>query len=444
MVSSPFHAGMPGSLNFDTTLPPKLDVNVGARSHFFQPPSTPSASSSLHKSTASVSSQDASCCNRRKRPRQHSCISNQATPYPAGSHGPTIASDTVGTQSPPPFVSTRYELAGGLDTPKAATFLAMEFRETDYQASSGLYSRGGRGFSTFDLTSDGYFPPPSTALGREGNGRSRLPAPPPLRDGLGKMVYGVVGVAGKVLEFCKATAFRGFYAGGGQGYQMKVPAQSMKGDQSIWLDMDKEGVSQFCERERGLIPGRFPDDDYIPDYMSQDHTTPPRAHKRIQREKGEGEMSASWVMVDSTSSRESSPSRLSHRKVPSAAAAASTRRPNLKYGRRPIQPASRPSLTSYAGSPGLRSNRPASFASTRSPLSSPKHESPASTDLQRHAAKMRKRELEEDANLKRLNQQLKAMIKEGKEALGTKFEVQDEPIDEGYAEGAYYDDMEKG
>jgi len=57
---------------------------------------------------------------------------------------------------------------------------------------------------------------------------------------------------------------------------------------------------------------------------------------------------------------------------------------------------------------------------------------------------MRKRELEEDANLKRLNQQLKAMIKEGKEALGTKFEVQDEPIDEGYAEGAYYDDMEKG
>ena len=47
---------------------------------------------------------------------------------------------------------------------------------------------------------------------------------------------------------------------------------------------------------------------------------------------------------------------------------------------------------------------------------------------------MRKRELEEDANLKRLNQQLKAMIKEGKEALGTKFEIV-EPVDEGCAGG---------
>lgn len=51
---------------------------------------------------------------------------------------------------------------------------------------------------------------------------------------------------------------------------------------------------------------------------------------------------------------------------------------------------------------------------------------------------MRKRELEEDAHLKLINQQLKAMIKEGKEALGTTFEIEDEVdcmIDEGYAEG---------
>ena len=41
-------------------------------------------------------------------------------------------------------------------------------------------------------------------------------------------------------------------------------------------------------------------------------------------------------------------------------------------------------------------------------------------------------------NLKRFNQQLKAMIREGKEALGTKFEVEevmDGLVDEGYAEG---------
>ena len=77
-----------------------------------------------------------------------------------------------------------------------------------------------------------------------------------------------------------------------------------------------------------------------------------------------------------------------------------------------------------------------------------KRDSPVSVEVQRHAARMRKRELQEDANLKRFNQQLKAMIKEGKEALGTKFEVEDEgddePMDEGYAEGGYFDEKWKG
>lgn len=62
-----------------------------------------------------------------------------------------------------------------------------------------------------------------------------------------------------------------------------------------------------------------------------------------------------------------------------------------------------------------------------------------------HAARMRKRELEEEANLKRFNQRLKAMIKEGKEALGTKFEIEDDyngMVDEGYAEGDFVDDKE--
>ncbi len=60
-----------------------------------------------------------------------------------------------------------------------------------------------------------------------------------------------------------------------------------------------------------------------------------------------------------------------------------------------------------------------------------------SADVQRHAARLRKRELEDDANLKRFNQRLKAMIKEGKQALGTKVEVEDEfdsVVDEGYGE----------
>ena len=434
---SSIHVGMPGPFGLDSTLPPKLDINVGARSHFFQPPRTPSASSSLYRSTTSIETRDASSNSSRKRSRHESFLSTQPMPFGAGSHASSATTKLAGAQSPPPFASTKYELAGGLDTPIAASMSAMELQEEDHRASQNLHLRGGRGFRGFDLNSEGtYFPSSSAALGREGNGRSRLSASPPIRRGLGRMVSGVVGVAGKVLEFCKDTAFRGFYSGGGQGYSMAAPLRAASGDQSIWIDADKEGAFDFYGQEKGLVPGQFPDEDYIPDYMSQDHTTPPRPSKRIQREKGSAEISASWVMVDGHPSRESSPSRLSHRKVPSAAA--STRRPMPKNGRRTILPASRPSLTSYAGSPGLRPDRPASFASTRSPLTSPKRESPASIDVQRHAAKMRRRELEEDANLRRLNQQLKAMIREGREALGTKIEVQDEPIDEGYAEGEYF------
>lgn len=221
---------------------------------------------------------------------------------------------------------------------------------------------------------------------------------------------------------------QGFYAGGGQGYEMKSALEDTSCDQSMWQDGD---VLQSDLGEKSVIPGCFPEQDFIAEYMSENHTTPSRAAKRIQREKGTTEdLSASWVHV----SRGTSPSRLSSRKTPPLNT--SVRRPIPKFGRRPVLPASRPSLTSFAGSPGLYSDRSASFASPRSPNISPKHESPLSADVQRRAAKMRRRELEGDANLKRFNQQLKAMIKEGKEALGTTIEVL-EPADGNDVEGKY-------
>ncbi|KMU80574.1 hypothetical protein CISG_08484 [Coccidioides immitis RMSCC 3703] len=61
------------------------------------------------------------------------------------------------------------------------------------------------------------------------------------------------------------------------------------------------------------------------------------------------------------------------------------------------------------------------------PSRTPK-ESPLALEAQRYAAKIRRREKEEDASIRRLNQQLKAMIREGKEALGTKIEI-DETMD---------------
>jgi hypothetical protein len=65
---------------------------------------------------------------------------------------------------------------------------------------------------------------------------------------------------------------------------------------------------------------------------------------------------------------------------------------------------------------------------TKSPVrsSTKLRESPGAVDAQRYAAKVRRRELEEDASIRRLNKQLKAMIKEGKEALGTRIEIEDD------------------
>lgn len=441
-MASTYHPIMPGSFSLDCTLPPKLDLKVGAKTHIFQPPSTPSASSSLYKTTSFASSEIESSITSRKRARhdsfQATLHSPDASDWSSGLPSTTATSRTI---SPAPLVNTRYKLAGGLDTPTA--FISVIDRDDDCQTSPAMNLRG----RCWDRSNESFMDEPSprlsSALARESNGRPRIYKSPGIRDGLGNAVYRFVGVAGKLWEFCRVNAFPGFFAGGGRGYGMKLATSVTDLDKSVWQAFDEGNAFQKINRETTPVPGGFPEEDFIPDYMSQDHTTPSRAAKRIQREKGEGSLGASWVVVDRGGvSRESSPTR---RKVPSTNS--SGRKPASRAGRRPILPASRPSLTSYAGSPSLRPDRPASFASSRSPVTSPKRESPVSVEVQRHAARIKKRELEEDANLKRFNQQLKAMIREGKQALGTKIEVVEESdglVDEGYAEGDYFDERGKG
>ncbi len=297
---------------------------------------------------------------------------------------------------------------------------------------------------------EGYFPYTPAALSRERNGKSRLYIAPAVRDGWSKAVFNVLGgVAGKVWSFCTTGAFRGFYAGGGNNFQMRPPQQTLHGEtrlRGLWPE--KDDTSLAGGRESTPIPDQLSNEDYIPDYIPRDFATPPRPAKKVQRVKGEGGLKANWVLVGSTPrSQDRSPSRSPTRKTP--ATRSPERRPHTatgrpvtsKAGRRPILPASRPSLTSFAGSPALHLNGPASFASSRSPGGTPvKGTQSLSREAKIYAAKVRKREVEDDAMVKRLNQQMKALIREGKEALGTKVEVDvdDEMeglVDEGYAEG---------
>lgn len=432
----------------DSTLPPKLDIHIGAKSHIFQPPRTPSASTSLHRSTACSFTDHDGGSNGRKRLRQDfynsdRSVSNlyNAPAWSTMESGMSSALTSPRVMSPAPLVNTQYRLAGGLDTPTGAFALAMD-RNDSYATSPELPLRGGRGWGrSSGVSSDSYFPQASPLLAREVNGRPRYHSSRSSRVGWGKAVYNV---AGKVWEFCRANAFRGFYAGGGQGYHVQTTPQLMSCEDGVWEELEEKGDVLNSAREITSIPGCFPESEYIADYMSQNHTTPSRPAKKIQREKGESDLRTDWVMIGGPSpSRSSSPTRISARKVP--ALSGPGRRPMSRAGRRPILSASRP-CSSFAGSPGLRSDRPASFASSRSPITTPRHDSTVNLEVQRHAARMRKRELEEDAHLKVINQQLKAMIKEGKEALGTTFEIEDEVdcmIDEGYAEGDCLEEREK-
>ena len=459
---------MSGIFAPDTILPPKPNKNVGARSHFFQPPTTPSVSSSLDLSTTSLDPNE-SRSTSRKRSRYDSLQSHQTTPYSTlpstgwsdSTYSPPSAFLASGAMSPAPLVSSQYRLAGGLDTPTAAVASALETDDYGYgrYTPDASYRRGrswsnsaanqGAGHAGFD----GYFPPiSSTAFGGNRVCSGAISAQP-ANDSWGKAI---LDVAFRVFDLAKKGAFRGFFAGGGQGFQMGSSSSLQVGEQSMWQDMDEKSESYRLQQMTiSRIPGHFPEEDFFSDYMSQDHTSPSRPSKKVQREKGEGDIRANWIMVASSpASRESSPSRVSVRKVPSARSpkrpsTASSPRPSLgKSGRRPILPATRPSLSSYAGSPALRPNRPASFASSRSsPTTTPRQESPVAVEAQRYAAKARKREVEEDTNLRRFNRQLKAMIREGKQALGTRVEIVDggeELTDEGYAEGDLFDEGVKG
>ncbi|KAL8905543.1 MAG: hypothetical protein Q9207_002569 [Kuettlingeria erythrocarpa] len=438
---------LPGDLFSETVLPPKLDVNVGAKSYFFQPPPS-SAADTLHQSTTSFQSRDLTPNTSRKRSRHQYSLSNSATPCSAPSRSWAVPSGytTPNLASPAPFVNTQYRLAGGLDTPTAALTRSLDLNEGNGPSPSMALRGGSRGTSR-GIACEDYFGRLPSALAREANGRPRIYSTHSSKDGWGATVYTILGAAGKVWEFCKSNAFQGFYAGKGQGYELKPSMHSMDENDLQWHDLDEKDPTLGKRTGQDSIPGQFPEADFIEDYMLQDHSTPPRAAKKVQRSKGEGGMRENWVMVDRSPmrSRDGSPVRLSARKLPPSSA--SGRRPVTRGERRSLLPAHRPSLTSHAGSPGMRSDRPASFASPRSPLTSPRHESPVSVEVQRHAARIRRQEIEEDANLQRFNQQLKAMIREGKEALRTTVEVEDESdvvADEGYIEGDYFDEQEKG
>lgn len=288
---------------------------------------------------------------------------------------------------------------------------------------------------------------------------------------MGRAVFDLFGgMAGRMLSFCWNSTFRGFRAGGGQPYRMDGDTPVVV-EQSTWLNIgDKDDV--FNENYAGSnhrnmtpIPGQFPEDGFIDDYMSH-----PQAHQEDQpltpipkNERGGGTLRSNWVFVQDAGGMEEK----EHGPVRAAAEIyAPTTRCQARWGhgalisgrgnRRRLAP-SRPSFTS---TPESHNKRPASFASPRASPgrsrpsrttvratevgSRASSSAPPSPDVQRFEKKIRRKERREDESMQRLNRQLQDMIKEGKEALGTRIEVEeDRDEDEGYGGGAELMDTSK-
>lgn len=472
---------MPGAFNFHSTsrdvpTPPRLS---GAKSHVFQPPRTPGASASsslmLTRSTMSVLSLSsagdrAGKCGPRKRNLEE-YNSGTVTPRNDGPSEYAGMEDTVEgwiPGSPQPFVNTKYQLAGGMDTPSLSAAQAVEANE--YGDLGYRKSLGDRERPTMISAEAIYFP--GETAWHESNGRRRLSqgySGSPRGEGWSKAALQVANVVvGKVWEFCKTSSavFKGFQAGGGTRYRIN-PTEA-----DALFEVVEHNVLEEKNGDRAstLLPGKYPAEEleYIPDYMDRatPERTPPRPTKRRQISANyksvqkKDELTKNWVVVPPaapttpTRPQLKAPSRYSMPTASSASRRAtantSVHRPASRAGfggsapRRPLT--SQASRVSHAGSPALNTARGASYASPRSPQHSaskiPRRtgsplghvrngggslgavDSPASKEAKRWAALKRKEEKAADESIRRLDAQLKAMIREGKEALGTKIEVE--------------------
>lgn len=365
------------------------------------------------------------------------------------------------------MVNIDYRIAGGLETSRAS-----EERESDLDVDYRM--------NRFNITSThrdyDYNPRTPAPLAREGNGRKRgLQASPKGWD-ISRTVWALTGGAAlKVASFAWSTgkAFTGFRAGGGTAYRPGFADQSWTAVEEKEDPFDATFQGRR-DRTGTPIPGEFPsgiDDRYIEDYMED-----PAAHQRrvevetptLQGYTGTGSTlksknGESWVFVQPQDTRDTSPTRRHKKPVGSLAY---TSRPVSRaslagMGPRPkLQPRPNTTNASYASPRAGAFARPTPLEDTtntaighrrsRSSIASPRREStvPVSPDVLKYEKKLRSKDKKIDNSMRRLNSQLEDMIREGKQALGTKIEVrdtysgqyemdevedEDRDVDEGYA-----------
>ncbi|GJN80378.1 hypothetical protein VFPFJ_01464 [Purpureocillium lilacinum] len=293
-LSSGFH--MPGAFHAD-----------GIHQGLFRPPVSPASSSGYLPTAARPAPAvvDTASTPKRKRNHHQHHHHHHQTPHTASEKAsgwpdhddapPTATKPSGGVLAPPAPIFTHghpgvYTLAGEVGTPHAGPDDSSVLGESMYSDSNYRRALGcKRPREDVDMTDPGGPMP-----------LFNLPTEPSQPRGWSSVAFSTLGgVVGKVWEFCKAGAFKGFYAGGGAGYDVQ-PGDELAPETPQYYDDDK-----VADEHR--VPGYFPQgageyhyneaaEDTYTGYDSRASTPTAPAAKRRHMSAAD-ELGRNWVMV---------------------------------------------------------------------------------------------------------------------------------------------------
>ena len=249
-------------------------------------------------------------------------------------------------------------------------------------------------------------------------------------------------LVGKVFSF-GSNVVRGFYAGGGKGFDLNQQPTSLS---TSWMS-SREGCGT-------PVPGSWQEDEFLGDFEQDNPHSPSITSMRPPNKRRQTDKD-SWVMVGTPEEdvRSLSPKRKpSSNSVPRGSLASSRPTASRASSRRSLAPVSRRQSyhISHSGSPAQQSsqfqppespNRRASFAPTRALNSRPSSSNGLPTayvspEAERFAKRQAKHDKAADKAMSSMSRRLEDLIRQGQEALGTKFEVEGGAgdMDEGFVD----------